>query len=153
VKEESGGNFDKAFRTSIELIDAEERLLATVNEDERKILEQTIQKLNREITPAAKEAAVAVHRFVTVAAREWMAEHGRMNVQRFTKHLNECGGALRKYDNEIAARERRRAATEGREVREARKEALKEGAIRVVLRRLGYVGKRGRPGRPRHDEQ
>lgn len=116
-------DFDTGFLKSIALLGAEQQLQATTDPQERADLERKIQTLNHEITPAARQAAVEVHRFVIEEARKWLAKHRSMNVQRFTKHLN--GAAVRKYNH---------AST-----------FLKEGAMRAILRNWGYVGKRGRP--------
>ncbi len=81
--------FEINFERAVQLLDAEERYASSVDDVERKSLEQTIRRLNQKITPAAKKATLKTRNDICVSWETWLAEGNPANVSKFFQSISD----------------------------------------------------------------
>lgn len=119
--------YDRAFCHSIKLLAAEDELETTTDDERKAELDKEIARLNQNITPAAKVAALETRYSVLDEWDKWVAAENPENVAQFLNHLQSVGGAMR--------------------TRKGSSAAVKIGAVRKILSTWRNIS--GAPGRPK----
>ena len=123
-------SYDRAFYYSIALHDALESADSAQTEAKRKSFAREAIRLGNKITPANKQAAIKLRRFVVEEARKWLqTHHGKMNVTKFIQHFRSLPLA-RWY------------------AKSGRFKELSDSSIRKTISNYAYIkGKAGRPAK------
>ncbi len=120
-------SFEEAWPKAVDHFIALEAAEVATTPEECERFNATAKSLGNRISPAAKQAVSPMIADIRREVSEWKRTHpGPLNVSQFIAHFSSLPQSVRHY-------------------RAGGTSPLKPDALRKILRRLGYIGRPGRP--------